>query len=70
MAALPLVKRGQHDKHVGDVQALVTRHGHRATVDNIFGPGTERAVKAVQRDYHISVDGQVGPITWHKLLHV
>jgi peptidoglycan hydrolase-like protein with peptidoglycan-binding domain len=70
MAKLPVVKRGQRTKHVGDVQALVTRHGHRATVDGVFGPATERAVKAVQSDYNIAADGVVGPVTWHRLLHV
>ena len=33
-------------------------------IDGKFGPRTETAVKAFQRDKGLQVDGIVGPITW------
>jgi peptidoglycan hydrolase-like protein with peptidoglycan-binding domain len=37
-------------------------------VDGIFGPNTLRAVRAYQSRHGLTVDGIVGPRTWHKLL--
>lgn len=37
------------------------------TVDGIFGPNTEKAVKAFQTTNGLFADGIVGPLTWAKL---
>lgn len=37
-------------------------------VDGIFGPQTERSVRAYQRTMGLRVDGIVGPLTWASLL--
>ncbi|MEO6890982.1 MAG: peptidoglycan-binding domain-containing protein [Ktedonobacteraceae bacterium] len=37
------------------------------TVDGIFGRDTENATKDFQVAHHLSVDGIVGPATWHAL---
>ena len=40
------------------------------TVDNIFGSGTEAAVRAFQSYFGLSVDGVIGKQTWNKLYEV
>lgn len=55
-----------------DVKAMQERLIHYrflapAGADGIFGLETEAAVKHLQTDHHITVDGEVGPVT-HKIL--
>ena len=40
------------------------------TVDGIFGSATERAVRAFQQFYGLTVDGLVGKLTWNKIYEV
>lgn len=54
-------------KWVRTAQGLCGARGHPTTVDGVFGPRTEHAVKGVQRDHRITVDGIVGPHTWRAL---
>ncbi|WP_461066892.1 peptidoglycan-binding domain-containing protein [Streptomyces pseudoechinosporeus] len=69
--------RGSAGKDVKEVQALMKYHwktsaGKRLAVDGKFGPKTEAAVKAFQRQINkdqkpspaLKVDGIVGPNTW------
>jgi len=38
------------------------------TVDGIFGPNTESAVRTFQTENQLSVDGIVGPVTWQTMV--
>lgn len=38
-------------------------------IDGIFGSGTDRAVRQFQRQESLTVDGIVGPATWHELIN-
>ncbi len=64
----PLVKRGSKGHPVPALQYLLRARGHLVTVDGIFGPKTEAAVKALQTADQITVDGIVGPQTWGALI--
>ena len=37
-------------------------------VDGIFGPNTERAVKAFQTMFGLESDGIIGPVTWYEII--
>jgi peptidoglycan hydrolase-like protein with peptidoglycan-binding domain len=60
----PLVRRGGTGHPVRTLQHLLAARSHPVTVDGVFGPATEAAVRAVQQDRHLTVDGIVGPKTW------
>jgi peptidoglycan hydrolase-like protein with peptidoglycan-binding domain len=58
----PTLRRGSKGDLVELLQSRL-----KLTVDGIFGPATEAAVKAMQAGYNIAADGIVGPQTWEKL---
>lgn len=64
----PLVQDGDKNHPVETLQHLLRGHGSKIYVDGIFGPKTEAAVKAFQKDKHLAVDGLVGPLTWSRLI--
>jgi peptidoglycan hydrolase-like protein with peptidoglycan-binding domain len=51
---------------VKELQRLIGIRG--SNVDGVFGPMTEAAVRAVQRQHGLVPDGIVGPKTWERLL--
>lgn len=57
-----LLKVGSHNDDVKKVQAFLG-----LTADGIFGPGTEKAVKAWQSTHNLVADGLVGAGTWSKM---
>jgi peptidoglycan hydrolase-like protein with peptidoglycan-binding domain len=69
---LPQLKAGDqdkpHDRMVHRLQGLVTALGNPVTMDGVFGPGTETAVKDQQRAFGLPVTGVVDDNTWMKLI--
>lgn len=67
-AGSPLLYRGMVGASVAELQALLKNRGFDpGPIDGVFGPVTEQAVMAFQKQAGIAVDGLVGPITWQNL---
>jgi peptidoglycan hydrolase-like protein with peptidoglycan-binding domain len=64
----PLVRQGDRDHPIRTLQYLLRARGHSVAVDGVFGPLTDAAVRAFQRQRGLAVDGIVGPITWRALI--
>ena len=69
----PLVRQGDQEHPVQTLQYLLRARGHTLTVDGIFGPATDAAVRGFQQALHqdiasVTVDGIVGPVTWQALV--
>lgn len=60
-------RRGSRGQAVTAVQQRLRDRGWNIASDGIFGPATDRAVRAFQREKRLSVDGIVGPRTWRAL---
>lgn len=63
----PTLKLGDRSTAVLDLQTRLAVHGLALDCDGIFGPATERAVKAFQKRAGLVQDGVVGPKTWAAL---
>lgn len=59
--------RGSIGVPVKTLQRRLAERGWRITIDGIFGPQTEKTVRAFQSEKGLGVDGIVGPITWDAL---
>lgn len=68
MRQLPTLSAGADGEDVRSIQGLCCARGHTVTIDAVFGPLTETAVKAVQAAAKIAVDGVCGPVTWQVLV--
>jgi peptidoglycan hydrolase-like protein with peptidoglycan-binding domain len=68
IAPWPLTRRGDRDHPVHSLQYLLRARGHTVTVDGIFGPRTEAAVRAFQQSRGLPADGIAGPTTWAALV--
>lgn len=64
----PLISQGHRAHPVPSLQYLLRARGHGVTVDGIFGPRTDAAVRAFQQGRGLAVDGIVGPNTWTALI--
>lgn len=68
-----VVRRGDRGTDVRSVQYYLAFLGFfndnlpEISVDGIFGPATENAVRAFQSQYGLTVDGIVGRNTWYRL---
>ena len=65
----PIVQEDHPGDHpVRTLQQLLRARGKTVTVDGNFGSKTTTAVRAFQKDKHLTQDGDVGPITWAALI--
>jgi peptidoglycan hydrolase-like protein with peptidoglycan-binding domain len=60
----PVVRRGDLEHPVRTLQHLLRARRRMVTVDGIFGPRTEAAVRSFQQQKGLAADGIVGPLTW------
>lgn len=58
---------GDKGKLVGELQTDLTKLGYKLTIDEIYGPATEKAVEDFQGKNGLSVDGIAGPKTFSTL---
>ena len=64
---LPYLRKGDKGTAVRSLQALLSVRSP-LEIDGSFGKNTETAVRAIQGNAAIDVDGVVGPNTWRALL--
>ena len=65
---LPLLKKGDRNEYVRNWQMFLNLNGYNCgSVDGIFGPKTEKAVKEWQKAHGLKADGIIGPKTWASL---
>lgn len=70
-----VIRRGDRGRDVRTIQYYLNFLGFfndrlpQITVDGIFGPATENAVRTFQREYGLTVDGIVGRATWNAILN-
>ena len=64
----PVLKKGTQQHPTQTLQYLLRQHDHPLTVDGIFGPKTDAAVRSFQRSKGLAVDGIVGPRTWSAVI--
>ncbi|MFJ4981856.1 peptidoglycan-binding protein [Streptomyces coeruleorubidus] len=63
-----ILANGHAGPEVAEAQCLLREAGLApGAVDGIFGPHTERAVRALQKRANLVVDGIIGPHTWKAL---
>ena len=63
-----LLRRGDHNRAVSNLQEWLCLNGQRVVVDGDFGSATQAAVRAFQRQSRLTVDGAVGRATWQALV--
>src|SRR6478752_2155560 len=64
----PVVQNGSQGHPIRTLQSLLRAHGHNLTIDGMFGPATEAAVKAFQTSKGMAADGIMSPQTWSTLI--
>ena len=62
-----LIRCGDYSDDVREIQQILKDRAYIIVVDREFGSGTEKTVKAFQKDNGLYADGIVGPQTWDAL---
>ena len=66
-SATPTISTGARGSAVTHAQFLLRVDGVSVGIDGDFGPETTTAVQNFQREFGLTVDGVVGPVTWAAL---
>ena len=62
---MEIIAPGSTGPNVKLIQSLLNRIGYNAgAVDGSYGPATEQAVILFQKNYGLTPDGIIGPVTW------
>ena len=64
----PVAQNGSQGHPIRTLQFLLRARGHNLTVDGMFGPATEAAVKAFQTSKGMTADGILSAQTWSTLI--
>ncbi len=71
------LRRGSQGANVVRIQVILNRIGQNypaipriSSVDGIFGPETENAVRTFQQIFGLTADGIVGKATWYRLVRL
>jgi Glycosyl hydrolases family 25/Putative peptidoglycan binding domain len=67
-AGLPNLFLGASGGYVAVAQRLLAYGGGALTIDGVFGPTTDAAVRQFQQRHQLAADGVIGPLTWRALL--
>jgi hypothetical protein len=65
-----VLRRGAVGDEVRLLQTMLIFHGAEISTDSSFGPATERALVAFQKEREIESDGIAGPATWQELMKI
>ena len=68
--SLPTLRRGSKGAYVTKAQTLLKERGYDlgpCGIDGDYGPATEKAIRAFQKDWGLEQDGVTGPRTWELL---
>lgn len=72
VAELPLLKRGAKGSHVKTLFYLLAARGYpldpKKLDDTTFGADLQKRVREFQKAKGLEADGEVGPLTWPKLI--
>ena len=64
----PVVQNGNQGHPIRTLQFLLRARGHNLTVDGMFGPATEAAVKAFQSNKGMTANGITSAQKWSSLI--
>ena len=67
---LPTLKSGNTGEAVRTLQGCCYARHQGIAIDGIFGQKTDAAVRTIQAQHHLVVDGIVGPKTWPVMMGV
>ncbi len=59
---------GDQGEEISRIQQHLEKLGYQVSADGVYGPNTENAIRAFQKDRGLDIDGVMGPATYQALL--